>query len=116
MNMPARCAFYDPGGMSDQFGMLAAELSRKKIKLLDAITFSRKKDPNFTYDGVMERLDKFNKQFKWDFNVCESNNTGVPVIQGLTRKYGMKIISILTTQTKTPEAKKNPSLMDISGS
>lgn len=48
-------ATYDPGGEADNFGMLTGQLTTREILLTDAISWSRKKNPNFSYDRVMKK-------------------------------------------------------------
>ena len=94
--MPSAAA-YDPGGIADNFGMLTSELTSQEILLTDAITWNKTKTPNFTYDFVMQKIAHFNSVFKFDYHLCESNNTGVPVIHGLRTQYGINVTGINTS-------------------
>lgn len=92
-------ATYDPGGLVDNFAMLTSNVSRTEILLTDAITWNQEKTENFSYEYVIDKIAQFNQTFKFDYHICESNNTGVPVIHALKYRKKIPVIGINTSNT-----------------
>ena len=98
--MPS-AAIYDPGGMSDSFAMLTGDLTREKILLTGARSWSREKDPNFKFTKVYETIADINKKFKFKYHICEKNSQGDPVIHTLKYQYKIPIIGVTTSNNLT---------------
>lgn len=106
-------AFYDPGGMVDNFGMLTTDITNEKIYLTDAITWNKDKTQNFSYEYVVQKIVQFNNNFKFKYHVCERNNTGIPVIHQMRIRYRIPVIGINTTKNVTnPKTLQKGQAMD----
>ena len=95
--MTVSVATYDPGGWADNFCALYSMVTREKILLTDAMFWSKKEMPNLTTRQIKDDIDKINTAFKFDYNLCETNNQGNMIISDLRREYKMNVLGITTS-------------------
>lgn len=103
-----RLATYDPGRRRDRFGMLGGHITQTQIRLLNAKEWNR---TDFTI--AEDNIAQINKEHKFDYHYCESNNQGWHVIDNLRRYHKIPIRPITTTRGVTdPEKIRDSSILD----
>ena len=95
--MTVSVATYDPGGWSDSFCAVMANVTREKILLTDAIFWNKTKFPNLTTRKIKDDISKLNNHFHFDYHLCETNNQGHMIISDLRYEYKIPVIGITTS-------------------
>lgn len=104
----------DPGGWSDSFCEVMAEIKSNKILLTDAIFWNKEIYPDLTTKKIKDDISKLQKHFKFDYHLCETNNTGHMIISDLkNHPYNLKITGITTSANlKTKKTMKKGTSLD----
>lgn len=108
-----KVAVDDPGGWSDSFCEIMAEVTREKILLTDAIFWNKELFPNLTTRQIKDDISKLHKHFRFDYHLCETNNQGNMIISDLKSEYKIPIIGITTSGTlKNPKTIRRGTSLD----
>lgn len=104
----------DPGGWSDSFCDVMADVTSEKILLTDAMFWNRTIFPKLTTKQIKDDIKKLDDHFNFDFNLCETNNQGHMIISDLRNPpYNMKVTGITTSGTlKTKETIRKGTSLD----
>lgn len=103
----------DPGGWSDSFCEVTAEVTREKILLTDAIFWNKELFPNLTTRQIKDDIAKLHKHFKFKYHLCETNNQGHMIISDLQKEYHIPVIGITTAGSlKNPRIIRKGSSLD----
>ncbi len=100
----------DPGRFKDSFAFILMEYLPKEnvIHVLGAYGWK-----NIDYPTVEKDIARIHKIKALDFFICESNNTGIHVIESLQKIHGIPVIGITTSnQIKSPEIIRKGRTMD----
>jgi len=91
-------AVYDPGGWSDNFAGVYADVTRANILLGDAKFWNKQKTPNLTNKKIKDDIKAIHSKFSFDYTLVETNNQGHMVISDLRGSpYHIPIIPITTS-------------------
>ena len=90
-----KIAILDPGGWSDSFCEVMANVNGNKIQLLDAYFWNKDLFPNLTTKKIKDDIFKLHNHFKFHRHVCETNNQGNVIISDLRdTPYKIPVIGI----------------------
>ena len=106
-------SIHDPGGWSDSYCNVMAEVNTHEIQLTDAIFWNKIKFPNLTTRKIKDDIAKLNRHFRFDYHLCETNNQGNMIISDLRSEYKIPVIGITTSGAlKTAKALRKGSSLD----
>lgn len=96
--MTVSVAVDDPGGWSDSFCEIMANVTREKILLTDAMFWNKQIFPNLTTRQIKDDIKKLDDHFHFDYHLCETNNQGNMIISDLrNHPYNLKVMGITTS-------------------
>ena len=102
-----KIAAYDPGRVHDGFGMLAADVDINHIYLRNAKVWY-----NTDADVVARQISTISKEANFQHHLCESNNTGLTIIDLMKRYHGIHCLPITNVrELKDPEKLKRVETM-----